>query len=285
MRTIPKHIFNINASFYGSQLKSGKWVQDFVTFAEKLRARLGLEFSHFGCKYLEEKSAKPTVKSLKYVKRNARRIEGLLAREDILGIGFVSAEKGADVTRDEEMSLRFYCPDPRLVSRKPYYQFALQVVPEVLACAPQQGEVLGHLVDLVHQVEAWMDTRYGLIQPMNSEKRGGLYFADIFSEHLSPRERERLHLWVRSSHEYDHKIRDVYWGNLITKSHLGVDCETILSQIAHIVGEQYLVEPIPGKYLFTLPVNILEFSTSQDRLQQLAGQVRQVLGSHHLLME
>jgi hypothetical protein len=269
---------------YGDCLTSQDWARDFVTFAEQLQGKLNLTYSHFDCMYWREEKTGLAVKSLRYVKRNMARIHRLLTTVRINGLGFTAATAATDFTRDAECSLGFYCPDPRPGVPKPYYQFSFQVIPEVLASATQQDGTLAFFVALIRKVEKLVNVRYGLIQPMDKEKRGGLYFANVFSEHLSQAERQDLHLWLGSNVEYSRKIRGVYWGNLITDDHLGAHREAVLTKIRDVLGAGSLVKISAGKYFLALPTDILAFSENFKVLERHRLELRQVLAEHSLLM-
>jgi hypothetical protein len=181
-------------------------------------------------------------------------------------------------------SLSFSCPNPHPGVSKSYYQFLLQVTPQVLAPAVQQEGIWTFFLALIRQVGKLVNIRYGLIQPMEKEKRGGLYFANIFSEHLSQAERQSLHLWIQSQQQYTNKIRDVYWGNLITDDHLGIHRGVILDEINNIVTPNAVKELSTGKYFFALPIDILALPMQSELLEQSRSRVKQVLGRYDLLM-
>lgn len=278
------HIYNINVSLYGDCLTSQNWVQDFAAVAEQLQRQLSLRYTHFDCMYWEDENTDLVVKSLKYVKQNKRRIRNLLAKNNIYGLDYTAATDALDLTRDAVFTLGFSCPDPRPGVSKPYYQCSLQVTPEALTCAVQQEGTLTFFLTLIRKVEELMNVRYGLIQPMETAKRGGLYFANIFSEHLSQAERQNLHLWVRSQQQYRQKIRDVYWGNLLTDNHLGIHREVVLNEINNVVEPGTVIEVSKGKHFFTLPIDILALPLNSDLFEQSRLKIRQVLTRYDLLM-
>ena len=275
--------YNINVSMYGDYLTSQNWVQDFVALADRLQQQLSLRYSHFDCVYWEDENADLAVKSLKYIKQNRKRIDNLLATANIYGLGYTAAADATDLTRDAACSLGFYSPDSRPGVSKSYYQFSLQVPPQVLAPAVQQEGAWAFFLTVIRQIEELVHIRYGLIQPMEKEKRGGLYFANIFSEHLSQAERQSLHLWIRSQQQYMNKIRDVYWGNLITDDHLGDHREVALDYISKMIAPNSIVEVAEGKYFFALPVDILTLSSIDD-LESSRLKIKQVLTQYDMLM-
>lgn len=284
MRENSEYAYNINVSLYGDCFTSENWALDFLSFAERLQERLDLRYSDFGCAYFEVGKQDTASKSLRYAKRNVERIHSLLMNLDLYSVNLLAAETGADLTRDAECDIGLSRSHPSPSVCKPYHHFFLQVVPEVLVPVAQRDGLFAFFETLLREVENVMNIRYGLFQPMSSEKRGGLYFANIFTEHLSQAERLNLHLWLRSNQEYHRKVRGAYWGNLLTRDHLGRRAKDILAEIEHVVGERNVVEFVEGRYLVAVPTDILRFPATEGEISVFLRAIENILSKYDLLM-
>lgn len=284
MSRIPiKYPYNISVSLYGDRFVAEDWVHTFMAFAEGWQERLGVQYTWFEGGYYD--NDKPESKVLRYIKRNRKRIEQFLVTKEVSDIGFTAVEKGADQVRDIECAIDLLQPGRSPYTWWPYHHFYFLVVPEVLKPVLQGESPFTFFLSLLREVEEQlMNVCYGLIQPMASEKLAALYFQNISSEHLSQKEEEKLYIWKGSNREFTSKIWGAFWGNVLTDEHLGTHREAILERVRGIVGSENLVEWTPGKYFFTVPVDILDFPVQQARLERYTRQLEELFAEYNLLM-
>ncbi len=280
----PRYPCNINVVLYGVVTRA-EWASAFVTLATKVQQQLGLSYSSFGCAYLEPAHVSSTVKSLRYIKRNASRIDALLARPDLYAVDFDAVDAGADVVRDARCIVSMSLPYPDVRVAAPYSRIALHVVPDVAAPAVRQCGPMGLLACLVRAAMEVMDIAYALAEPLSSPKVGGIYFGmDTYTGGLGQRERDDLRIWLRCRKDYATKVRGVYWANFMTCQHLGAEPSRLLGEIEQEVGEANVAEVLPGMHLVVLPVDILGFPGNAAELDSQRGRLGEILLRHDLLM-
>jgi hypothetical protein len=282
--------YRIHVTLYGDRFVSPEWVHHFMALAERLESRLATRHTHFSCGHHHGKHAISVdgapvkivdMKQLRYIPRNMEKIRALLAAPSIQGIELLCAERGADLTRDAICDI--FITKPHIDSESHYHLFHFYVAADLLAPALAGEDPAGFFCSLVRQVDSdLLNVRYGLIQPMASEKRGGVYFIDLHGPGVTPTEHRNLNVWLHGRTEYQRKVRGVYWGNLITDEHLGRRRGVILGRLAKIIGEKSLVEIAPGKYFFTLPLDILRFG--DVGLRRETERIEELFSSYGLLM-
>ncbi len=273
----------VSVSLYGDCFVAEDWIHTFMAFAERWQERLGVRYTWFEGGYYNNE--KPESKVLRYIKRNRKRIAQFLATKEVSDIGFTAVEKDANQHRDLECVIDIAQPGRSPHTWWPYHHFYFLVVPEVLKPVLQGKKPFTFFLSLIQEVqEQLMNVRYGLIQPMESEKLAALYFRNISSEHLSAKEEKKLFIWKGSNREFATKIWGAFWGNVLTDEHLGVHRAEILARIREIVGPENLVEWTEGKYFFAVPVDILDFLAQRTRLEEYTQRLEGLFAEYNLLM-
>jgi hypothetical protein len=119
------------------------------------------------------------------------------------------------------------------------------------------------------------------------------YFANIGIPGLSAAELLNQQMWYNQGADHWHKVRGVYWGNLLSRGHLekagGIN--TFIAEITPLVGTSHVREIGKEKIFFMLPDmdgtrrsveqlldrrGILMHPTEQDRLE--AAEDAELLG-------
>ena len=112
---------------------------------------------------------------------------------------------------------------------------------------------------------------YGFISSLENIKNPSLYVVGIGNFDLSKKEQRDLFLWANENNNAIEKIWRIFWGNLITDSHLKNGYST--DKLKEIVGEKNFCVVDNHTYFFNLPNNDLlygnEHEISEKELQRI----------------
>ncbi len=251
---VPKHAYTIVLCLFGDRLVRREWVPVFVQMAKDLEhffhlpyrdIRIGLRGGHS--------------KTYICMKRNEQKIRAMLARRPRT-VSFTAQGK-QDHINDVDYFVDL--SEPRPAAGDFYYRFYFEAAPCVLekALGPRRPEQF--FLDLICRVNSDLfDVRYGVVHPLDTRKMPLIYFSAGGSPYLTVLDAARHAVWRAYSRHYKSLVWWVAWGNAITRQHLGEAGDELLQEVAQLVGQERLVEWHPGKYFFTLPMDVLALPRS-----------------------
>lgn len=199
--------------FYFEFRDKNKWVEMFRQYSLAVANELGLEITHFDPKK-DDNNWKS--KAYRYIKRNQNKLTGDYAEEKLKSLSFYSVADNNDFMKSP---LILYVSKEEF--EKKYNIMNIEIKIDVLINRIKSKEFSRLIVDKSFEI---FNTSYGLVHLMEYAKFPGLYFSDMpASTELSDEEKENAKAWGRKGKYYKQLLRDIYWGNIISRSHWNND--------------------------------------------------------------
>jgi hypothetical protein len=249
----------------------------FVTLAESVRESFGWSYTDVGLSFRSRASGKIEGKGYKYSKKALQRLADISASETPVGGEFTWAGPDGDMNIGARIVLNYF-PD----STKEFCNFALFANQDILPSSDLLDlSAIAHILRLADHMAV---QEYGFVHVMPREKAPGYYFADMGNSRLTQEEEHNLERWEESKHLYNQKMRDIYWGNLISKSHGGLGHDDAVRIISEEVGEEHVIRMEGGRCLFTLPFEFEDIEAYDRNLATWRERLRKELAPFDLFM-
>jgi hypothetical protein len=209
---------------YFSSVVSEKWMELFSKVALKSATKFGKVVTHFR---FWPKDNKTHCSSLQYIKRNQKRLIHAFSSGTFKGIDFYS--------KDEKL---FWLPlNISFVNKDVYllretkgkerifydnYGTALIRCRTDYLISLTEGATISK--QFVFDLKSIVKPAYGVVTIMQQGKDPCSYFRDYAgTTQLTTEEDKEMKAFYREGHRFETIIRDIYWGNVLTKKHWGND--------------------------------------------------------------
>lgn len=254
---------------YFPAMRHKSWVEPFCAVAAKYAGEFGREVTHFVPDPYDNMRWRS--KTYRYIKRNYKHLTQPKVDSILKTLEFYSV--GSD--NDLLMS-------PLLISLnntqkdKNYGTVFMQCQTSVFE---DTSEVVDFSRRFIGDVNLIVKIEYGLVCLMRGNKYPGLYFGDLAaSTHLTDEEEKNAKVWEKQGSQFQTLVRDVYWGNVLSKAHWGnnsIRKRSLLQRLKRVCEEN--VFSIDEKSLFfCAPFDILDSIRSQRKLTEFKDQVHKL---------
>lgn len=229
---------------------------------------LGAEVNRFSYTVLGGKE-----KKLKFTEPNVAR---LLAEAEVNGL--------KSLTLNQQQPEDEYLVDTTFmalaVQGKPYGRFYVNLPPNSL---PEGRGLLLGKNSIMRTLLDIGPVGYGLVHPMERQKWPSLYFGNLETPGLSSAEKVDLQTWWRKGNQFGEKVRDVYWGNILSLGHLSNN--RIIDQLRELIGPDNVAWISGDALMFLLPVELKEAMNGTHAYLSARERVRDLFREHQLLLE
>jgi hypothetical protein len=200
---------------YFASVRSQNWMEQFSKIALKYATELGRVLTHFTFWSHDYKIDYPT---LRYIKRNQGRLTQAFGNELYKGIDFYSLDEGQ----------RFILA-PYYISLVTKDSFLLKDIGRygIVLIDCKLDSLKAHTAEVsisrefLNDMKSIVNPRYGAVTVMQWKKIPESYFRNSTSAYLTPEEHQEVKIWEREGCRFETIVRDVYWGNVLTRNHWG----------------------------------------------------------------
>jgi hypothetical protein len=191
-------------------------MEPFSKIALKYSSELGRILTHLTIWTEDYKKRCPT---LKYIKRNQKRITEAFLNRMYNGVDFYSIED-----KDMFIGAPFYLS---LVTKDSFLQKDMKYGILIMECKldylREHTNILKIPNQFLNDIKSIMDPINGTVTVMQRGKMPSFYFRNSMSSDLTTEEKQEVKIWEREGHRFETIVRDIYWGNVITRKHWGND--------------------------------------------------------------
>ena len=250
------------------------WVYLFRDFTLKYSNCLGRLLTHFDFWFEDDET-----KLYKYIKRNEKKFSYYAQDKTLKGLTFYSVGEDKDFfeapfssTVDTQESIPYYGPDR--VEHDAYgtaiIKFKLDLYKTVFANFS--------LNELIDDMETIVRYQYGFVDLIQGRKYPALYYSgSASSQYLTPKEKKDVETWRKYGWKYPTLIRDIYWANVISKSHWGHDKQKenyLSTELKHECEDN--VQWIDKDTLyFHAPFDILDYE--EDKMEEFRQRIYKLM--------
>lgn len=264
---------------YGESLVGRDWWSAFTHLGESVATTAGLRLTHLG--FSSAVGGKPPKrKEYRYSSRALERLSSMFDPDTVSSASVTVAGPDGELNLGARMDLTLSVP----YQSRPYIRALLVAEPGLLF-----GSHPGHLdqqvaVQLLDEFDSMFAQKYALAHLMPRERGPGFYFADLYTQRLCSEEEADLDRWLSQRDLFVEKIRDVYWGNLVSERHGGKRRTDLVRAIAEAVGTDRLLAMSAGRFFFSLPFDIRDEASYEANLRIWRRRVRAALADFDVLM-
>lgn len=209
---------------YFSSVRTQNWMEQFHRVALKYATELGRVLTRFNFCPKHNRTRCP---SLRYIKRNHERLTKGFSDGAYKGITFYSEDEGVfwspfylSLETREPLLLRI----PGIEDITVHYNYGtvlMRYASKLLKGCTAEVDISR---DFLRDIESIAEPVYGAVTVMPQEKDPCSYFREhVGTPHLTPEEDHEMKAYHREGHRFQTIMRDIYWGNVITRSHWGND--------------------------------------------------------------
>jgi len=223
---------------YFLSVRSQSWMELFSEVALKYATELERFLTHFE---FWPKDNKTRTSVLQYIKRNQKRLTKAFNSGIYRGISFYSKDEGLfwsplylSLVTKEPLLLRIAGMEDSIV----YYDYGTLLMDCKLDYLKDRNTELSIVSKhFLHDIKPVVNLGYGFVTVMQERKYPRFYFINSASSpDLAPKEEQESRIWEREGRRFQTIMRDIYWGNVLTRSHWGNDKakeEYLLKAIEH----------------------------------------------------
>jgi len=201
-------------TMYFSARRTKFWVQPYWDFSIKYASKLSREVTHFAPDRYDNKSWR--CKVYRYIKRNHKYLLGKGVDQALRTLAFYSLGDDGDFVMSPWFTSLSNSQSDRL-----YGTVFMHCQENIFVKVHKDIDFFLHFIE---DLNSLVKIEYGLIHLMEGKKYPGLYFGDLpASGYLSKEENHNAKTWEKEGHRFRTIVRDIYWGNVLSKSHWGND--------------------------------------------------------------
>lgn len=249
---------------YFNQFKSLSWVSWLDEQSNRIANELGMSVSHFDFRRLDKNVSK---NGYKYKHRNLLYFEN--NGQLITDLTFYCLDKGEQYFGSRlSITVRVQNKDNR-------FSVLIFQIDESLLRKHTPDFFCYDLLCLARKESADI---FGLVHVMENDKFPVLYFLDApYSRELTKGERDEAKIWGTEGRAFGTIVRNIYWGNVITRAHWGNDPKKekyLLTELQHEC--QGNVEWIDKDTVyFHAPFGILNYT--EDQMEEYRQRLYKVM--------
>jgi len=255
---------------YGPRPKSPRWWIGFLDAAERLAVMRGWTYTDVGVSVAGKRPGQTLDKNWRYSGKALQKAKDTLGQEQPLAVGFAiqgpGGEHNVGALLELGMNVDALGPPCNLV-----LTFDMDMLKGRHAAMTTKA-----LVETFEEVEGVIRQTYGLVHRMERRKGPGLFLAGIGTNHLSEPENELLARWVSSGTQYEDKLWDIYWGNLVSETQGGPRHEDLVQAFRDHVGEEHVMPFGEGRHFITLPFDLADAAHYEENLARWRRRLRRV---------
>jgi hypothetical protein len=206
----------------------------FHSVALKYATEFGQVLTHFDLWPVDDKTQ---TSMLRYIKQNQRLLTEAFNSKNYKGIDFFSKDKESfwspfylSLLTDDILSARFLG-----MGRGDEIIYGTVLMRRLLYSIKERNVQLSISKQFIDDIKSIIHFGYGVVTVMEEKKYPHDYFRNSpSSPALTTDEEREVKIWIREGHRFETIIRDIYWGNVLTKKHWGSD----------IAKEKYLLKSL-----------------------------------------
>jgi hypothetical protein len=216
-------------------------------------------------------------KTLKYTEK---KMQNYIQRKDVISLSILSDSPPANTLFSAEFQLKASMleinigPFCRLYLHMEYSRFkALYGI-----------DFKSGFINLINEFAGIGHPRYGFLQPMENTKVPYLFFTGITPEgKLTEEEEKKCEHWQDHNKEFSNRVRDVYYGNLLSEEH----CRKVLpivDSLKLLVKNENVINRTKDSLIFFLPVNAEQAIKNSPEMQTFSTQISDLFRKNDLLL-
>lgn len=250
----------IATALYFDAPRSHLWAQASLQFVKKIAGRLGVSFSRFGVEPLERQEGDLRGNhSYEWSPKNVEKLEAMVSKRRLesLEVEFVEDPGTDHITHGPFVfSVRF---NPTSMPPGIAYLHLSVKLAEGLNDTLSKA-----FCDVIRRLNEIADIRYGFVQPMSLDKAPYVFVVGAAGPSSTHLERKDNALWRRFVGDYRRQMRNLYWGNLVTREHFLLPFENALERISDVVSAKNVFVLENGKAFFVLPIELRDIENRDD---------------------
>lgn len=210
---------------YFTSVFSQKWMEIFNKIALKYAAHVGRELTHFE---FWPRDNKTRCSLLRYIKRNQARLSDESQCSVYKGISFYSKEKDLfwspffiSIVKKDQLLIKMGKMKDVVI----YDDYGSVIIDcDLNYLKNNNSECIFFSKQFLEDIKVITDLGYGVISAMEVNKYPRDYFRNSpSSPELTYEEEQEVQIWRREGHRFETLVRDIYWGNVLTRKHWGYD--------------------------------------------------------------
>ena len=263
---------------YGESPTEPSWWRGFLAVATSVAAALRVKYTHLELSS-QGTNALPTTKTYRYSDRAVEKLSLLFDERKAMNAAAIAAGPDGNRNIGATLDLGFSAPN----ALHPQYRWLLIVDPAILFGNPSRRpeEIVCWSL---HELGSVVPPKYALVHLMPRESGPGFYFSELRTPKLTGEERANLDRWIQLQSQYREKIRDVYWGNLLSERHGGAKREALFRAVKEEVGEENLLRMGNQRILFFLPFDIRDEASYEVKLAMWRRRLKGALTPYDVLI-
>jgi hypothetical protein len=129
-------------------------------------------------------------------------------------------------------------------------------------------------------IKSIVNTGYGIVTAMQEGKYPHDYFRNSASSlYLTPDESKEIEMWRRKGHRFQTMVRNIYWGNVLSRSHWRNNKakeKYLLTGLQHECGDN-VIWIDNNTLFFCAPYDILDYEQDESKKEQFQNNIRSIL--------
>jgi hypothetical protein len=253
-------------------------LRNIVELTDKWSIHVNKKIEYLSYTLVNDK-AKQVSKNVKFNEKNLNALYQIEGSGKLKNVGLINLTDNAYLrSRDTDLSMLFSYPREIF----DLYSLIFHFNTDVLNIKDNKGlfTVLEELFSLLENINAF--TVYGIVFPMERTKFPALYASGISSQELTEVEKYKSYLWGNYSNQCKEKVWEVFWGNILTKEHLGSDNITIA--IKNIVGEDNVKQIFEDVFIITYPLNVFTYKNEKNKFNIYHDQLTALFEQYNLII-
>ncbi len=235
---------------YFQKFRSRNWPEGFAEFAGQVASSLGATITHFSLNYDGSLYQLKKERLYRFLSANTAKLKAVLDHRKLLNL-FYYQSPDADVIHNSLLTISVNISKTR--SDCPYKQVYIEFPQDWVTST--DGEDAEFVSSLLERADALIDCQYGFATKMLRAKLPAIYFADVYVSTLSRAEILNLAVWLNHRKEFTHKIRGLYWVNLLGNGHINEanNANSLIESLQGLLGSEHVRRLPSGKVLFDVP--------------------------------
>jgi hypothetical protein len=226
---------SVNIVSYFNQVLESNWVDGFTLKAKSVAEKYKRKISHFDFRTLDKTGPR---KGYKFIKRNFKYLNEKGFGSKVESLCYYCLNEG-EVYFDSPLT--FVIRPCR--ENKTYGVLIIQIHTKLFT-----QEISENYFDILSDIRANIGTQYAFVHIMQNEKYPVLYFLDApYSSKLNDNERNMAGIWERNGYRFPSILRDIFWGNIICRTHWKGDKKKeiyLLTELKHeCKGNIHWIDP------------------------------------------
>lgn len=244
-------------------------VQKILNFIFQVANSYDVTYDEFGFSYVSEK--KEITKTLKYTQKNIEKLN-LIEAQDITALSFDQYKEQKHFA-DPRFRLDFFLPKNddypnRFSVIIDSHQMKKSLTSELIK------ELIYHICSLGFHIE------FGAAFLIETKKAPHYFIMGTVSKHLSTEEKDMASALALNIRQYESKIWDIFWFNIIKKTLIP---EEVLNDIMKILPSEYILNA-GDKYIISLPLTSEEYVSDKVKLDFYREELRLIFRENDLVM-